>query len=238
MTRHRATGNSLAAVSAAPPPPPSLPLKHRVLERLYARVPPLKYWGLRKAYLTKSGWVRSGWAQAPVDAEGNPLPWYTYPCIAFLEPRVRPEMCVFEYGSGHSTRWWAERVERVDAVEHDEAWMARVAGQLPANADLRLAPAGGDAYARSIVERDRRFDVVVIDGSDRNSCARACLDALADDGVVIWDNTEEPNVFGEGLEVLRRAGFRRLDFHGFGPLNMDGWCTSILYRPGANCLQI
>jgi len=217
---------------------PRLSAKHRVCGELYTRFPPLKYWGLRRAYLTNSGWVRSGWERAPVDAAGNPLPWYTYAGIAFLEGRVRPGMRVFEYGSGQSTRWWANCVTQVDAVEHDATWIARLSGTLPANVDLRFAPTEGGAYARSAVERNTRYDVIVIDGSDRNSCARACLDALAEDGVVVWDNTEEPHAFGEGLELLRVAGFRRLDFHGLGPLNMDTWCTSILYRPAANCFGI
>jgi hypothetical protein len=223
-------------VSSAPAP--QLSVKHRICGPLYARVPPLKYWGLRRGYLAKSGWVRSGWARAPVDAAGDPLPWYTYACIDFLDGRVRPEMRVFEYGAGQSTRWWANRVAQVDAVEDDATWIARLSARLPANVDLRFAEAEGGAYASSALERGARYDVVVIDGSDRNSCARACLSALADAGVVVWDNTEDPNAFGAGLELLRLAGFRRLDFHGLGPLNMDGWCTSIMYRPAVNCFGI
>lgn len=222
-------------VSSAHGPQPSL--KHRVCGKLYARWPPLKYWGLRRAYLAKTGWVRSGWARAPVDAHGHPLPWYTYSSISFLEGRLRPGMRVFEYGCGQSTRWWAKRVLQVDGVEDDATWIARLSDRLPANVDLRFAPVEGGAYARAAVDRGTRYDVIVIDGSDRNSCARACLDALADDGVVIWDNTEEPNAFGQGLELLRLAGFRRLEFNGLGPLNMDSWCTSIMYRP-TNCFRI
>jgi len=218
--------------------PPELPLTYRIIDSLYTRVPPLKYWGLRRGYLAKSGWVKSGWAHAPVTAGGAPLPWYTYAAIEFITPRLRPEMRVFEYGSGQSTRWWSGLAARVDAVEDDPAWMAKVSEGLPANVDLRFARSGGDDYARSVLERDARFDVVVIDGSDRNHCAEVCLEAIAGDGVIIWDNTEEPNVFGPGLEVLRAAGFHRIDFHGLGPLNMDSWCTSVLYRREANCFNI
>jgi hypothetical protein len=217
---------------------PDLPLSYRIIDSLYTRLPPLKYWGLRRGYLAKSGWVKSGWAHAPVTANGEPLPWYTYASIEFISDRVRPDMRVFEYGSGQSTRWWAGQVARVDAVEDDPGWMANVSASLPPNVDLRFArPADGE-YARSVLERGARFDIVVIDGSDRNRCAEVCLEALADDGVVIWDNTEEPNVFGPGLETLRAAGFRRIDFHGLGPLNMDSWCTSVLYRPELNCFGI
>lgn len=227
----------LAAMCASPGSRP-LPLKHRALGHLYRRVPPLKYWGLRKGYLKRLGWVRSGWANEPVDADGNPLPWYTYPCIAFLEGRVRPEMSVFEYGSGQSTRWWARRVARVDAVEDDEVWMRRVSANLPGNVDLRFAMSGVEDYVRSALERGRQFDVIVIDGSDRNECAFACLPALDSRGVIIWDNTQVPDAIRPGLDALEAAGFVRLDFHGLGPLNMDPWCTSVLYRPAQNCFGL
>jgi len=215
-----------------------IPFTHRVLGQVYRRFPPLKYWGLRKGYLKRVGWVQSGWANAPVDADGRPLPWYTYPCIAFLEGRVKPDMRVFEYGSGQSTRWWASRVARVDSVEDDESWMTRVSEDLPDNVDLRFAPSEDGAYARSALDRDTRFDVIVIDGSDRNGCARVCLEALDEQGVIIWDNTQVPAAIRPGLDTLAAAGFLRLDFFGLGPLNMDPWCTSVLYRPAANCLRL
>jgi hypothetical protein len=213
-------------------------LKFKLLTDLYRAIPPLKYWGLRRGYLTQTGWVKSGWARAPVDAAGDPVPWLPYPAIAFLSARLKPSMKVFEYGSGHSTRWWARHVQIVHAVEDDRSWFELIAGELPGNVDLRLADSSGPDYARSIGDRGDVFDVVVIDGSVRNDCARECLASLAPDGVIVWDNTEEPNIFGEGLELLRANGFRRIDFHGLAPLAMDPHATSVLYRPGHNNFEI
>ena len=147
-------------------------------------------------------------------------------------------MKVFEYGSGQSTRWWARQVDSVHAVEDDRVWFERVSSALPGNADLRLADPSNGGYAQSISERGTIFDVVVIDGSVRNECARECLAFLATDGVIVWDNTEEPNVFGEGLKFLSERGFRRIDFHGLAPLNMDPHTTSVLYRPDQNSFGI
>jgi hypothetical protein len=212
-------------------------LKFKLVTRLYRAIPPLKYWGLRRGYLTRTGWVKSNWVRDTVDASGDPLPWLTYPAIEFLAGRVQRSMKVFEYGSGQSTRWWARHVESVHSVEDDTAWFERISGALPGNVDLRLADAAG-GYAKSISERGEIFDVVVIDGSVRNQCARECVAFLARDGVIVWDNTEEPNVFGEGLKFLGEQGFRRLDFHGIGPLNMDPWATSVLYRPNQNSFGI
>jgi Methyltransferase domain len=213
-------------------------LKYRLITAVYRAVPPLRYWGVRRGYLMRIGWVRSNWARTPVDASGDPLPWLTYPAIDFLHGRIQPSMKVFEYGSGQSTRWWARHVESVHAIEDDSEWFERVSADLPSNVDLRFADSSGDDYARSIGERGEVFDVVVIDGSARNDCARECVAFLAPDGVIVWDNTEEPNIFGEGLEFLSRNGFRRIDFHGMTPLNMDPHATSVLYRPGQNSFEI
>jgi hypothetical protein len=220
---------------------PKLPhetLRWQLLTQLYRRVPPLKYWGVRRGYLKRVGWVQSNWAGAPIDAEGRPLPWLTYPAIHFLEQRIRPELTVFEYGSGQSTRWWARQVKAVHSVEDDAEWYRRIANDLPANAELRFAETAGGAYARSIADRGVRFDVVVIDGSNRDECAHECVSCLSPDGVVIWDNTEDPALFQDGLGFLAANGFLRLDFFGMTPLNMDPHTTSVLYRRDANCLGL
>jgi len=46
----------------------------------------------------------------------------TYPAIRFLERRLSNSLEVFEFGSGNSTLWWAERVSRIDSCEHDAQW--------------------------------------------------------------------------------------------------------------------
>jgi hypothetical protein len=210
----------------------------RAVTALYRVAPPLKHWGIRRGYLTRSGWIKSNWTRAPVDASGEPLPWYTYPAIEFLGGRIKPSMRVFEYGSGQSTRWWARHVAEVHAVEDDREWFDRVARTLPANVDLRYADSAGDGYVRSIAERGAPFDVVVIDGSVRDECARECIASLTPEGVVVFDNTEEPQLFGAGLGHLADSGFRRIDFYGVAPLNMDATATSVLYRPGRNCFGL
>lgn len=71
-------------------------------------------------YLRTEGWVLSEGAGMPVDDDGAPVPWYTYPCIDFLEARLDPSLSVFEYGSGLSTIWYARRVDEVVGVEHSQ----------------------------------------------------------------------------------------------------------------------
>ena len=52
----------------------------------------------------------------------EPLPWYTFSSIDFLEDLLQPQWRVFEYGSGGSTRFYRERCVEVETVEHDPAW--------------------------------------------------------------------------------------------------------------------
>ncbi len=37
-----------------------------------------------------------------IDKNGNPIPWFTYPCIEYLNHLDLSECVVFEYGSGYS----------------------------------------------------------------------------------------------------------------------------------------
>ncbi len=197
---------------------------------------PLYLW-LYREYLQASGWAASARAHAPVDRHGRPIPWYTYAALAFIEPRLRGELEVFEYGAGYSTLWWAARVGHVSSVESELAWVEHLRPKLPVNTDLRHEPSRS-TYAASAQHRGRRFDIVVIDGFDRNDCARACREALKDDGIVIWDNADREEQNAEGFEHLHGLGFRRLDFDGLGPLAGRGWRTTVFYRPHKNCLGI
>jgi hypothetical protein len=187
--------------------------------------------------LKTDGWLRSFREGRPVDAAGKPIPWLTYPAIEFLAARTRPEWRVFEYGAGASTRWWAARVADVTSVEHDPAWHARVAADLPANVTLLhvpLEPRG--PYAATAARWPHAFDVVVIDGRDRVRCVDAALEALKPSGVIVFDNTDRED-YRPGLERLAAARFRKLEFIGLIPVFHQKSETAILYRDG-NCLGL
>ncbi|MGH8218251.1 MAG: class I SAM-dependent methyltransferase [Steroidobacteraceae bacterium] len=191
----------------------------------------------RKGYFHQTGWTRSFRRKQSVDARGEPLPWFTYPAIAFLEPRLDKNMLVFEYGCGNSTLWWCAHTGKVCAVEHDRSWLERIRRALPQNGEIIHIPGDDRRYAAQIGSHGGEFHIVVIDGEARLECARSCLPALRPDGVIIWDNSERPP-YQSGLDFLAQRGFRRLDFFGMGPINPYAWCTSVLYRSGNNCLRL
>lgn len=197
-----------------------------------------------RGYLPKVGWFRSFREKRSVDAQGSPIPWITYPAISFLSERVKPDMTVFEFGSGNSSLWWSKRVTKVVACEHDRAWYDQVKRSAPANLELHLvdlpeATPEKDAsgtYCQKVSEYHAAFDVISIDGMDRVACARACLPALKDDGVILWDNSDW-TCWEEGFRFLAQNGFRRIDFAGMMPILENSSATAIFYRT-RNCLGI
>lgn len=187
--------------------------------------------------LKEDGWFRSFHENAPVDADGKPVPWITYPALEFLRKRVLAGMSVFEYGSGGSTLWWASKVKEIVSVEHDKEWCGKIKSKMPGNVTLYHIELGPDElYSKKISEFKNKFDIVVIDGRNRVKCAINSLAALKEDGIIVWDNTERKE-YEKGYQYLHENGFRRIEFVGLAPLINYKSETSIFYRQG-NCLGI
>ena len=187
------------------------------------------------AFLKQLHWFDTYRTRLPLTPQG-PLPWLTFPAIAFLESRLRHDLRVFEYGAGYSTLWWAARVQSVVSCEHDAVWVEDMRQRVPSNVVLLHRPLV-PAIEEYCNEANRHLvDVIVIDGRNRVECAKRCLPGLSEQGVIVWDNSDRAR-YAEGFEFLGAAGFRRLDFTGLGPVNITLWCTSIFYRTD-NCLGI
>lgn len=96
--------------------------------------------GLARQFLDPSGWSRSFAEQAPMRADGTPVPWFTFSAIEFLERIVRRTDRVFEYGAGNSTLWWQDRVTSVLSIEHDRDWTEALRPKIRETVDLRHFP--------------------------------------------------------------------------------------------------
>jgi len=187
--------------------------------------------------LKEDGWFRSFQEKSSVDADGNPVPWFTYPAIEFLKRRIHPDMSLFEYGCGSSTLWWSKRVNEIISVEHIEDWYNQIVTIIPGNVKLHHIELENDsAYSNKIKEYQNRFDIVVLDGSDRINCAINSLTALKEDGVLIWDNSDREE-YESGYSFLYKNGFRKIEFVGLVPINNFKSETGIFYR-SKNCLGI
>jgi hypothetical protein len=183
-----------------------------------------------RPYLDNVGWYRSFEERLPVDREGDPIPWFTYSAISFLNKKINSGISVFEYGSGNSTLWWAQRAVSVETYEHDFDWYNSFKEKIPANVNYNYCKLDyGGAYCQAILKYKSKFDIIVIDGRDRVNCAKNSLGALKENGTIIFDNTDRAK-YREGYDYLLSNGFKSLDFEGLRPINCDASCTSIFYR--------
>jgi hypothetical protein len=184
----------------------------------------------RRSPLGERGWFRTIQTGRSEDVDGSPLPWFSYPAIDFLAPRVAATASVFEYGAGNGTLWWAARVQRVVAVEHDIGWYERLLPVAPRNVKLIYIDLDdGDRYMQAPATTGERFDVVVIDGRKRVECAREAVQALKPDGVIIWDDMVRER-YREGANQLHSKGFKSICFGGLGPGGVVDHGTTVFYR--------
>lgn len=181
------------------------------------------------------GWFASFRTQVAIDQDGQPLPWYTYSAINFLEERLTADMRVFEYGSGNSTLWYSKRVKQVVAVESDSEWYAHVSLQLPEKDQISYRIIGQDYIHEP--ELHEPFDIVVIDGYERSQCAVVAERCLRDEGVILWDDSDLEE-HRSGYEYLIKHGFSELKLFGLAPITFLTSQTSIFYKAGHNVLKI
>jgi len=190
-----------------------------------------------ESYLKEKGWFKSFLRKDAVDAGFNAVPWLTYPFVSFVEPRLQKTMRVFEYGSGNSSIWLASRVKQIKSVEHDKNWADKISSKMPANATLVFIPLEYDAdYCRAIQTSDELFDIVIVDGRDRNNCVKNALQNLSETGVVIFDNSNRAQ-YRPSYDLLYKFGFKSIDFFGMAPGIAYESCTTVFYRY-KNCLNI
>ncbi len=166
------------------------------------------------------GHYRSAKEQQSIDRAGKPIPWYSYPMIEYLKQLDFSQKRIFEYGSGNSTHFWAERSRQVVAVEDDPAWFAKLEHSLPTHVDYRLVP-DKTGYIQSIENAPGPFDLIVIDGSHRFDCAQFARQHLSATGMIILDNADW---FPKTTAFLRSTDLIEIDMAGFNPIN--GYVTT------------
>ncbi|MBN2768529.1 MAG: hypothetical protein JXQ68_05460 [Campylobacterales bacterium] len=191
----------------------------------------------KNSYLHTTGWLRSLEAGKPIDKEGNPIPWINYPMIRFLEERLTDDLNVFEFGSGYSTLFYAEKVKSITSLEYDKNWFELIKSMVPKNAQLIYKKKDRDGeYCRAIHLANKKYDVIIIDGRDRVNCIKQSFSALSLQGVIILDDSQR-EWYKEGIVLVNEKGFRILNIEGLKPHGTDTDRTAIFYRDD-NCLGI
>jgi hypothetical protein len=163
-------------------------------------------------------------------------------------------MSVFEYGTGGSTFFFAQRAKKVVSVEHYCDWYEKLKVHLSEarinNCELVLCPPEApsvnkpgqikedygslhseyrnisfEKYVKCIDHyADGDFDLVLVDGRSRVSCLFHAVQKIKINGYLMLDNSERAQ-YEEARIFLSR--FDRTDFYGIGPYSSEKWQTSI-----------
>ena len=147
------------------------------------------------------------------------MPWIAFPAIDQLKKIVRPDMEVFEYGSGGSTLFWASRVKKVVSVEHDKEWYEILKGQLDAGQSARIEylliePQSDPGFGKKrfqnpddYVSSDEHYK-----GMSFERYVKA-IDSYPDNhfDVIIVDGRARPSCIKHALPKLKRNGWLVVD---------------------------
>lgn len=190
-----------------------------------------------KGYLKEIGWFKSFDSRSAVDLEGNPIPWVNYSFIDFIKHRLKKQHTIFEFGSGNSTIFYAQKVGKVVSVEHDKQWYDKIVGAKPENVELIYCELVRDGdYCRMPIKLKKTFDIIIVDGRDRVNCCKQAINAVSENGVIVLDDSER-EFYKPGVDFLLDNGFKELTFTGITPGLFYRKATSVFYRAD-NCLGI
>lgn len=139
-------------------------------------------------------------------------PWLAQKAVKYLDQILKKDMTLFEWGSGRSTLWFSPRVKNVVSIEYNQDWSKRVESMIQEkqadNIDLRYIALEHPYKAPTQKHYDKvpdyvaeifkfpkgHFDVIVIDGHYRLTCADQCLDYLNDNGYLVIDNSNRSSL--------------------------------------------
>jgi hypothetical protein len=191
----------------------------------------------KDSYLVKTGYLTSFKKGHPVDLKMNPLPWMNYPFLEFIKNRLNKTQNLFEYGSGYSTVFFAERMKSVTSVEYDKDWFEKAKEMTKAflNTEIIFQELNDD-YSKAIKKTKKKFELIIIDGRKRVQCAINSFEHLNDEGVLILDDSSREE-YKEIWDFYLGKGFREITFQGLKPNGFSIDHTTVFYRDG-NCLGI
>lgn len=147
----------------------------------------------------------------------KPSPWVAPAATAIFDKILQPDMKGFEWGSGSSTVFFAQRLQHLTSLEHHQAWFQKVETWLAEKKIKNVSYVGidihypsesevTDTYQKAIKEEqvkayeayysyidrfpDEHFDFIMVDGRARVQCGLHALPKLKKGGMLVLDNAE------------------------------------------------
>lgn len=168
------------------------------------------------------GHAKSRISKTCIDKNNNPIPWFTYPTIDYLRQINLRDKILFEWGGGYSSLYFAPLVKKMYSVEHDKKWYQRLKSLSTTNQKIIFAE--NKSYVNIISSLKTKFNIIIIDGIQREACIKTAPRYLHENGMIILDNSDR---HPELAEYLRAKNLIEIDMHGLGPINDYTWTTSL-----------
>lgn len=170
------------------------------------------------------------------------LPWIAYDAIAALDQFLTSEMTVFEFGSGGSTLFFADRCKSVTAIEDEPGWAAQMCERVATlpNVTLRHCPTVHPYKTRDIAAFEASdflrsidgvsADVILVDNGDewtlprkrREICFERAESHVRPGGVIVLDDAW-------AYRGIRSKAKRHLSFRGLGPCRTGATQTDLYF---------
>ena len=174
------------------------------------------------------------------------LPWIPAEAVIKLDGILTKDMNVLEYGSGHSTVWFASRCKRIISIEHNREWVSKSRKMIKKNeiknAKVVFKSRNEKKYPEFLGRHDGSYksyvlegvkqslehfggeiDILFIDGRARNPCMMSVSGIVNPSGWIVIDNTDRP-AYRKGIQYLKENGWYEES------RIKDEWCTSFMRR--------
>lgn len=181
-----------------------------------------------------------------IEIGGKDIPWIPIKAKLWLDKTLRPDMILYEYGSGISTLYFSSKVKKVISIEHDKNWYNNINNKLlkkkvnnceyfliePEYIDAEKSKPSKIIYMSSLKKYSKSlfrkyvesidkypnnyFDLVFIDGRARMGCILRSINKIKLDGYLVLDNSDEKK-YKLANKLLKR--YEKLDFFSIAPSN-------------------
>jgi predicted O-methyltransferase YrrM len=84
-------------------------------------------------------------------------------------------------------------------------------------------PVALNPYVLAISEDQRKYDLIIIDGVYRNTCAEIALDYLKPGGIIVLDNADQRSIGLNSTSTFKK--FAHLKHFSFAQPNHQDWKT-------------
>lgn len=97
---------------------------------------------------------------------------------------------VLEFGSGGSTVWLSQHDATVTSIEHNLEWFNAVQSAINMYNNTQLMHRNRPYFDVVNEFEDGYFDLVIVDGRDRNDCVASSLKKIRDGGLLVLDDAQ------------------------------------------------